>query len=700
MLLNEIESKQMLMQAGIPVSPAFLAKSQRQAATIGRQLGFPVVLKIVSPHIVHKSDCGGVRLNCKNAAEAGRAYRDILNSVARSQPGAAIQGVSVQKMAPPATEVIISMFRDPQFGAVLVFGLGGMWVEVLKDISQGIIPLSRKDIALMVRGIRGYPLLQGYRGLEPACIPRLEDMLLDISLYVEQHPEIKELELNPVLLYSDRVLAVDARVFIEERPSPSTPAAELPPPRPDVSELFSPVGVAVVGASPAREQSFTGTAIAALKKAGFPDIYPVNPKYKEIQGLPCYPDLQSIPGEVDQVIAGIHSGLSLDLLDDCAAKKIKAVQFFTAGFSESGESSRMELEQEMLRKARAGGFRIIGPNCVGIISTASRFVTSLTTPAEPGPIAYISQSGGHAIYLPYSGAPRGLRFSKIVSYGNALDVDESELLDYLTDDPQTEIISAYIEGVKDGKKFIEAARNAAARKPLVLLKGGVSKAGQRTARGHTASLTSSGEVFAALCRQLNFISVDNVDEMADLLALLQFSEQPPAGKGAAVIGAGGGPSVAAGDEMERYGLHLPALSAATISRLRKYISLVGNILTNPVDAQELTLAGPIYRTIEILAEESTIHSLIYHMGFHPLSLWGSGRLSSRPHLDDIVEAFKKAREKTKKPVVLVLNPAVDEGGMEEFLQVQRACVDAGLPVMHSMSGAAKAISRVHEWYAR
>ncbi len=695
MLLSEIESKQLLMKADIPVSHALLAVSKKQAVSLSRQLGYPVVLKISSRDIIHKSDCGGVRLNLNNAAEVGRAYSDIVKSVKRKLPRAAIQGVSVQKMAACGIEVIISMFRDPQFGPVLVFGLGGMWVEILKDITLGIIPISEKDALSMIEEIRGYPLLRGYRGLQPASIPLLEKMLCAISRFVEHHPEIKELELNPVLVYSDSALAVDARIFIEDQFNPLEAALKLPPPSPDVSQLFSPASVVIAGASPGKETSFTGRVITSLKQAGFPAIYPVNPKYTEVQGLPCYPDLQSIPEEVDQVIASIPAAATLKLTDDCAVKGVKAIQFFSAGFSESGDSALAELEQQLLLKARAGGFRIIGPNCVGIISTRSRFITNPTIPLEPGQIAFVTQSGGHATYLPYIGAPRGLKFSKIISYGNALDVDESELIDYLADDPETGIISAYIEGVRDGKKFIDAVRKASLRKPVVILKGGISQAGQRTARGHTASLTSSNEVFSALCRQLNVIRVESMEELADILVLLQFINQPFAGKGAAVIGAGGGPSVAAGDEMERYGLELPELSAATISRLKEFLSPAGSILTNPVDAGELISPVSIYKTITTLSEEEKICILIYHMGFHPLSLWGSGRLSARPHVDELIEAFSKAQRKVKKPIVLVLNPAADRTGTDEFLQVQQACVKAGLPVIYSMSAAARAISRLY-----
>jgi acyl-CoA synthetase (NDP forming) len=172
------------------------------------------------------------------------------------------------------------------------------------------------------------------------------------------------------------------------------------------------------------------------------------------------------------VVVNIPAESALALLDDCAAKGVRSVHFFTAGFGESGRAERAELERRLLEKARAEGFRIIGPNCVGLYVPGSRVANTIGAPLEPGPIGFLSQSGGHAQNLPLDGAPRGLRFSKAVSYGNALDVDECELLEYFGEDGETEIIAGYIEGVRDGRRFLRALRDVGARKPVVLYKAG------------------------------------------------------------------------------------------------------------------------------------------------------------------------------------------------------------------------------------
>ena len=461
-----------------------------------------------------------------------------------------------------------------------------------------------------------------------------------------------------------------------------------------MAELFSPRGVAVVGASPAEKASFAGHVVQSLKEAGFPAVYPVNPKYPEVLGLPCYPSLRAIPGVVDHVIVSIPAESALTLLDDCAAKGVKSVHFFTAGFSETGDAERAELESAMLSKASAGGFRIIGPNCVGLFVPKSRLVATTGVSLEPGPIAFISQSGGHAHDLPFHGGPRGLRFSKVVSYGNALDVDESELLQYFCEDPETEIIAVYIEGVRDGRRFQGALREAAARKPVAIYKGGTTEAGKRAAHSHTASLTTSVAVFDALCRQVNAIQVGDMETLTDVLVALRFVSPLPRGTGVAVVGTGGGPSVLASDEMEKAGLRLPPLSPEVQAELRQLLPLAGSIFSNPVDATTLVSPGAISATMRVLGSVPQIHMLVYHLGFHPVSRWGRGLVSSPALLQAVIEALAGARQATRKPVLLALCPPPDWDGMKDFLAAQEAFVEARFPVFHSLRRVATAMARL------
>lgn len=214
-VLTEVESKEMLKAAGIPVVDTRLARSKKEAVSISREIGFPVVLKVMSADVVHKSDSGGVKLGLENSAQVEKAYSAIMSSVRGVYPEANIQGVSVQSMARPGVEVIVGMSRDPQFGPVLMFGLGGVLVELLKDVSFRIVPVSKADAAEMIREIKGFPMLEGFRGSEPADLGALENLIVGVSEFIERNPQVKELDLNPVFAYKDGVVAVDARVIAE-----------------------------------------------------------------------------------------------------------------------------------------------------------------------------------------------------------------------------------------------------------------------------------------------------------------------------------------------------------------------------------------------------------------------------------------------------------------------------------------------------
>jgi acetyl-CoA synthetase (ADP-forming) len=214
-ILTEFESKKILKQAGIPVVETKLAKTQKEAVSLSQKIGFPVVLKIVSPDVIHKSDSGGVKLSINSVTEVKKAYDEILKKVKKQYPDAVIHGVSVQKMIQPGTEVIVGTSKDPQFGPVIMFGLGGIFVELLKDVSFRVIPVEQRDAQEMIKEIKGYPLLQGYRGKEPANISALVEIILKTSKLIEENPQIKELELNPIFAYRNKAVAVDARIILE-----------------------------------------------------------------------------------------------------------------------------------------------------------------------------------------------------------------------------------------------------------------------------------------------------------------------------------------------------------------------------------------------------------------------------------------------------------------------------------------------------
>jgi acetate---CoA ligase (ADP-forming) subunit alpha len=470
--------------------------------------------------------------------------------------------------------------------------------------------------------------------------------------------------------------------------------------KPSLEEVFSPQGIAIVGASGSGKLGFAELVLYAQIQIGATHVFPVNPKYEEILGLPCYPSILDIVENVDHVVVNIPAGSVLELLEQCVLKKVKSVHFFTAGFGESGYSERVDLEQQMLEIARRGGFRIIGPNCTGLYVPGALVANIVNVPYDPGPIGFLSQSGGHASNLPAFSALRGLRFSKVISYGNALDVDEIEILDYMTYDDETDIIGVYIEGIKKGREFMDTLQQATREKPVIIYKGGKTEAGLRAAHGHTASMISSVDIFEAVCRQSNAIQADNLEEMQDVMVALQFLSAFPEGKNVVLFGSGGGPSVLAGDEMEAAGLRIPEFTDQTQEQLKSVLPIDGGIFKNPLDTVNLVEPDAIAEALNIFLDLPDFHMMVYHLGFHPLGMWGFGRFSDEKYLQQLTDVLNDFRGKCSKPILLALRPPQDLASMEEFLKVQETFVNNGFPVFHGLDKLALAMNRIIDWHAR
>lgn len=349
-----------------------------------------------------------------------------------------------------------------------------------------------------------------------------------------------------------------------------------------LEEIFHPGSIAVAGASP-NAQAPGNNFTEALIKYGFKGkIYPINPKHKEILGLTAYARVRDVPGPVDYVISCIPARGALDLVDDCAHKGVKAIHFFTARFSETGREDAARLEQELLARARKAGIRLIGPNCMGLYYPARGISFSDAMPHESGEAALISQSGQMTEEIGRYAALRGVFFSQAISYGNALDFNECDYLDYFAADPATRVILMYVEGLRDGRRFMHSLREAVARKPVVILKGGRGESGTRAASSHTASLAGSRDIWLSLVDQAGGISADSQEEIIDLAA--GFSFLPPVkGLRVGVGGGGGGSSVTAADLCEEAGLQVIPLPDEIRERLKEQGSKIWDWISNPVD---------------------------------------------------------------------------------------------------------------------
>jgi acyl-CoA synthetase (NDP forming) len=462
---------------------------------------------------------------------------------------------------------------------------------------------------------------------------------------------------------------------------------------------FHPASIAVAGASE-DPLSFGHQFFRHLLDYGYAgQIYPVNPNKESIFGLKAYPNLTSIPGKVDYVICCLPASLVLDMLAACPAKGVKIVHLVTARLSETGRREAAELEAEMLRVAHRLDIRLIGPNCMGIYYPRGRIANGYNLPREAGNIGAVFQSGGSSTMLIRYGELRGLRFSKVISYGNALDIDESDFLNYLAQDDETEIIAAYFEGVKDGRKFLNALSNAARIKPVIAIKGGRGSAGSRAVTSHTAAIAGSMSVWKTVFNKAGAIPAQELSELVDLL--VAFSFLPPiTGYNVGIMSAGGGLSVMSADICEEAGLKVPPMPAKIRDELKIKAPEIWDWIGNPVDISITSAVSVGFAEIlrvlpRLMAESPDFDFLIAeYSDDNPFltELW-KGLAAGQ------AEMFIELYNKRLKPMIAVVHSEAATQDLQSYerwktLAEQRArYASARIPTYSTMAEAAKALRK-------
>lgn len=467
----------------------------------------------------------------------------------------------------------------------------------------------------------------------------------------------------------------------------------------ELEAIFQPHSIAVIGAS-ANPQSQGYDYVRSLLEHGYKGaIYPVNPQLVELFGLKAYPSLRQVPGPVDYVISCIPAPGVLALVKDCRQKGVKAIHFFTARFSETGREEAALLEQKLLRRSRSAGIRVIGPNCMGLYHPRQGISFRADFPKEAGSAGFLSQSGGNAVELVYHGAQRGLRFSKVISYGNSLDLNEVDFLDYFAQDDETRVIAAYIEGISDGRRFMSALRRTAARKPVIVLKGGRTSSGTRAAASHTAALAGTQQVWSAALRQAGAVELSNLEEAIDLLVAFSFLK-PQAGQRAGVLGGGGGRTVQSADLCEEAGLTVVPLPTEIRQELRDRVPQLWDWVSNPVD-QSILAESPTMgvHILDMMSHSLHFDVLIANLGEDWILGWPHGDAALHWLADRVVEIGHN----TAKPLAVVLAPpdSPDEWRWRAVVGAHQRLVDGGLALYPSIDRAARAMGRfVRYWQER
>ena len=472
------------------------------------------------------------------------------------------------------------------------------------------------------------------------------------------------------------------------------------------NSLFHPRRVAIVGVS-AGGFGFGRGILLSLKAMNFSgELIPVNPRGGEVDGIPIYPDVMDIPGDIDFAIIAVPATGVPAALEACRRKGAVGAEILSSGFDELATEEGARLGRE-IKEIAARGIRVLGPNCFGIYCPASG-LTMLPGPdlsRERGNIGIISQSGGMAIDLAHVGKWKGIGFSKVVSFGNGIDLRETELLEYFASDPETEIIGMYIEGVEEGRKFLEILRDAAVRKPVVICKGGLSEAGSRAVESHTASMSGARTIWEAVFRQCNAVPVRDFQELTD--TLLAFSCLPPGVyRGLSVLGGGGALGVAAADAAEYHGMTIPLFGESIRNKIDEHLPKPGSSPANPVDiANPFVSPDALEAIITAAAEDERIDihimaQLLYH--YKSLSLSLGLPLKDIVPCKQLAEAVTGARDRGGKPVVMVMpnhKREMESMDIEEVMRTARGEMLArGVPVFDDLSHAMGAVSRVSKYY--
>ena len=564
--LGFTEARELLDAYGIPVEGR-MVRDRDGAAAAARDMGYPVVIKVVASEIVHKTDVGAVFLDLLDEGELLSAY-DALMENARRAGAEAVEGVLVQKMAKPGFELFIGARQDPCFGPVTMVGYGGRFVELFEDVAPGVGVLGEEDVLRMLSRTKAGRVLDGFRG-PPLDKAEIVGLAVSVSRFMNERPEIHELDLNPVIVYEQGFAVVDARL-IRGEPVQHPRYEDLAYDRmKSLEAVFEPRSVAVVGAS----QPGTIGGIILKNSSRIRKLFPVNPKYDRLLGRKCYPDLESLPEVPDVAVFAVSPKRTLEGFEEFCRLGGRGAVIVSDGFAEIG---RRDLEDKLKALSRAHDVIYIGPNGLGVIDNFSGlntlFIPEQRTASvrEPGGLGVISQSGGIGLELLEMLKADNLSVGKWVSCGNASGVTIPEILAHMGEDPRIKIIALYLEGIRNGLQLMEVGRRVSAKKPVLVIKGGVA-GGAAATLSHTASLAGSFQAFKACCDQAGFYLLEELTEdpkvLINLISIL--TTQPRArGRRVAVVSVGGGAAILLADQVTEQNMALAEFAPETKARFQ------------------------------------------------------------------------------------------------------------------------------------
>jgi len=661
--LTAPEGKLVCDAYGITVPKEGVARSAQEAGSMAQSMGFPVVLKIVSPDILHKTEAGGVVVGVKSTDEATKAYDRIIANAKNYKSNAKIDGVQVQQMLQGGQEVIIGAVTDPSFGKLVAFGLGGVLVEVLKDITFRLAPASKEDALSMLDGIKAADILKGVRGAEPVSREALAGLIQNVSQLISDFPEIAEMDLNPVFASKNSAIAADVRIVMNWNPPPQRYRPGQQEIVGQMNRIMRPDAVAVIGAS-SEDGKIGNSVMKNLINGGYQgNIYPIHPKADEILGRKAYKSVKDVPGNIDVAVFAIPAKFVAQALVECGEKKIPGAVLIPSGFAETGN---VEGQNEIQAIGRKYNIRLMGPNIYGYYYTPKNLCATFCTPYDfKGHAALSSQSGGIGMAIIGFSRSAKMGVSAIVGVGNKSDLDEDDLLTFFEQDDNTHVIAMHCEDLKDGRSFADVAKRVSKKKPVIVLKAGRTSAGAKAASSHTGALAGNDKIYDDVLRQSGVIRAPGLRDMLDYARALQ-KLPTPKGENVIIITGAGGSGVLLSDACVDNGLQLMKMPQDLDAAFRKFIPPFG-AAGNPVDITGGEPPTTYKNTIKLGLEDERIHALI-------LGYWHTIITPPMVFAKLVVEVVEEMKKKgIAKPIVASLAGDVQVEEAAEYLY------DHGIP---------------------
>jgi acyl-CoA synthetase (NDP forming) len=573
--LTEAEAKDLLKSFGIPVVKEISVKTEGDLDNAIISIGYPLVLKGLGSRLTHKTEKGLVKLNLKNKEDVHSAAVYIKDAA-----GDDLEGFLIQPMLEGKREFVAGLFYDEQFGPAVMFGLGGVLTEAIGDVVFRLAPLTEKEAKLMIQELHAKKLLGDFRGEKAPDMEALLKVLIGLSAIAMTIPKIKEIDINPLLVSADgKVTAVDALIVLGEQTRQKATHRPVDPRA--IRDLFYPKTIAFIGAS--AEISKWGHFMYSNVIAGnfLGDVYLVNPKGGEIGGRKVYKSVTEIPGQIDLAVVTVPASRVLPLIDELTQKAIKSVLLISSGFGETGAEGKI-LEDQLVSKAHEAGILFLGPNTMGICNPhISFYCTGTHVRPKAGDTVLVAQSGNLGTQLLAFADKEGIGIRAFSGSGNEAMITIEDYMECFEVDDLTKTVVMYIESIKNGRRFFEAARRVGRIKPVIALKGGRTQAGAHAASSHTGAMASNIKVFDAACKQAGIIQVESPMDLLDLSAA--FSSLPlPKGKRIALLTLGGGWGVVASDLCIENGLVVQPLSDQIINKINNWLPPFWSH-ANPVD---------------------------------------------------------------------------------------------------------------------